>query len=98
MISAIFYSMVLIPRVLCYFGFGYFSHLCIAFVLSDSGVKWSSCLFSTFLPAFAWDAVDAVLCFLDFVFVSVLRSVVRGLNAIRILNIFPDSANFFRYP
>jgi hypothetical protein len=33
------YSMVLIPQVFCYFRLGYLSHLCLAFMLSNSGMK-----------------------------------------------------------
>jgi hypothetical protein len=61
------YPMVLIARVFCYFGLGYFSHSCVAYMFGDSAIKWSSCPSYVFLPAFVWDAVYAVPCFLDFI-------------------------------
>lgn len=55
-------SVILFPRVFCCSVLSILLRLC-------SVIPASSCLASIFLLIFAWDAVYAVLCFLDLVFV-----------------------------
>lgn len=77
--------------------FLYFFHFCFAFMFGDFGVKESFCLYYVFIPAFPWTAYLQFLVswtsLSGLVFVGMVHSVVRDLNAVRILNVFPDSVD-----
>jgi hypothetical protein len=93
--------MVLVPLVLCYFRLRYFSipvlRLC-SVILVFSGLPVSPIYFFPHSHGMLYmQLFVSWVPFLCLLSVSMVRSVVRDLNAVGFPNLFPDSGIFFRY-